>query len=124
MAVTRRNMSAPLTGREKNGFTLIESVVAMGIFAGAVFLLVTVFNGFLLNDFPSRTSKAVALAQSRLEFAEAGDASESSDVDTLGFYVKTRLSGSDSMETATVEVTSMDFPKTVAAVLTNTWRIR
>jgi type II secretory pathway pseudopilin PulG len=106
-----------LSARE-DGFTLIESVVAMGLFAGVVFLLVSVFSGFMLDDFPSRSNQALAIAQSEIASIRSANLFSSSAKDTIGFRVARDVSVEGGLTLVMVTVSDPDKPSRVYAKLT------
>ena len=80
-------MDVATKGRQDEGFTLIESVVAMGLFVGVVFLLVSVFNEFLRNDYSTKLFKATLIAENQIQRVEKSKNFESVDSDTIGFHM-------------------------------------
>lgn len=72
------------------GFTLIESAVAMGLFTGVAFLLMSVFGHFLLDRVPAETEIALAIAQRQISTMEIERDFSSSNEDTLGFQISRR----------------------------------
>ncbi len=71
----------------EEGFTLIESVVAMALFTGVVLLLITVVSSFMLDEFPVRTRRAEELAQAEIAEMQEQQATSASSFDTLGFHI-------------------------------------
>lgn len=102
----------------EEGFTLIESVVAMGLFTGVVFLLVAVFGGLTSDEFPSRTERAVALARTEIAEMQEQRVPLSSQTDTLGFHVDREVDYSGGMVRLRVTVALSGEPITKYATLT------
>lgn len=73
--------------RNEAGFTLIESVVAMGLFVGVVFLLISVYNEFVLDDFVAKSNRALSIAEDEISSVERTKSSESTARDTIGFHI-------------------------------------
>lgn len=78
----------------QEGFTLIESVVAMGLFVGVVFLLVSVFNEFLMDTYSVKLNKATLIAENEIlqmdpfgKTVEKSQSFESVERDTIGFHI-------------------------------------
>lgn len=105
----------------EEGFTLIESVVAMGLFAGAVFLLVTVFSSFTLDDYPSKTQQALAIAQTTIARTENGRRFIDFSKDTLGFRLKQHVQVNPVKVSIYVSVGSISNPALVYARLSDLW---
>lgn len=80
-------MALNQTTRSEAGFTLIESVVAMGLFVGVVFLLVSVFNEFMMDDFVMKSNKALSIAEGEISSVERTKSFESTARDTMGFHM-------------------------------------
>jgi type II secretory pathway pseudopilin PulG len=112
-----KSRTLSLSARE-DGFTLIESVVAMGLFAGVVFLLVSVFSGFMLDDFPSRSNQALAIAQSEIASVKSAHAFSSSIKDTIGFRVTREVSVENWLTQVIVTVSASNKPSKVYTKLT------
>ncbi len=106
------------------GFTLIESVVAMGLFAGVVFMLVSVFNDFMLDNYPARSYQAVALAQKVISEAELHHNLSVVKMDTLGFHITRKVVFSKKLAEEEVTVTSARLPFINYATLSDSWPIR
>lgn len=87
MDVERKRRSEAEDRRQDSGFTLIESIVAMGLFVGVVLLLVSVFNEFLLNDYSSKLDRAILIAENEIQRVEKSNVFESVDRDTIGFHI-------------------------------------
>lgn len=105
----------------EDGFTLIESVVATGLFAGVVLLLVSVFSSFLLDTFPSRSEQALSIAQSEIANVQRNPVFESSSRDTLGFHVTREVRLKVGIIETEITISSGEHPAVVYAVLTS-WR--
>jgi len=88
------------------GFTLIESMIAMELFVGVVFLLVSVFNGFLMDDFAAKTNKAFTIAESQLSEAAESKIFQSTQRDTSGFHVVQTVTINNNVAELDVEVQS------------------
>ncbi len=102
----------------EDGFTLIESLVAMGLFTGVVFLLVTVFSGFMLDDFPSRSLQAMAIAQKEITSVRTDCDLTSAVRDTAGFLVERGINIQQKIPHVTVTVRAASRPSTIYAKLT------
>ncbi len=113
----KKGRALRLSGRE-DGFTLIESVVAMGLFAGVVFLLVSAFSGFMLDDFPSRSNQALAVAQSEIASVKSVHPFTGSIKDTIGFRVTREVSVANGLTEVTVTISASDKPSRVYTKLT------
>jgi len=87
MDVARRARQVRWQLKRRDGFTLIESVVATGLFAGVVLLLVSVFNEFLIDDYNTKLNKALLIAENQIENAGRGKVFESTGKDTMGFHI-------------------------------------
>lgn len=113
----------PLANRSSSqcGFTLIESVVAMGLFAGAVFMLISVFNDFMLDNYPAKCYQAVALAQEEISGAEIRHDLSGVKMDTLGFHVTRKVIMSKKLVEVDVTVASMANPLITYARLSDVW---
>lgn len=108
----------------QQGFTLIESVVAMGLFAGAVFLLVTVFSNVTLDNYPSRAQQALAIAQSVIARTESGSRFIDFSKDTLSFRLTQHVQPNSGIVTIGVSVSSIGNPVIVYAKLSDLWAIQ
>jgi len=73
--------------RRESGFTLIESVVAMGLFAGVVLLLISTFNAFASDDYASKLGKALVVGENAIERAEQTHIYETEEKDTLRLHM-------------------------------------
>lgn len=87
MAVNKIVAKRQVSRNNEKGFTLIESVVAMGLFASVTFLLVTVINDFMMDSFPAASVQALTIAESQIADVEASHNFESTAKDTSGFRV-------------------------------------
>lgn len=87
MDVVRKRRSEAEDRRQDSGFTLIESIVAMGLFVGVVLLLVSVFNEFLMNDYSSKLDRAILIAENEIQRVEKSKVFESVNRDTIGFHI-------------------------------------
>lgn len=103
------------------GFTLIESVIALGLFVSVVLLLIVVFGELLSDDFPSRSNKAFALAQSELAMEEMRPTLVASETDTLGFLVVRKLKFVAGMPVFDVTVSSGINASNILAELTEVY---
>ena len=113
----------PLANRSSSqcGFTLIESVVAMGLFAGAVFMLISVFNDFMLDNYPAKCYQAVALAQEEISGAEIRHDLSDAKIDTLGYRVTRTVYLKNSLIEIEVAVKSARLPSVSYAKITKIW---
>ena len=73
------------------GFTLIESIVAMGLFVGVVFLLISVFNEFLINDYSTKLKNATMIAANQIQNVVKNRTFELVEKDTIGFHVTQKV---------------------------------
>jgi type II secretory pathway pseudopilin PulG len=73
--------------RNEAGFTLVESVVAMGLFVGVVFLLVSVFNEFMMDSFVVKSNKALVIAENEASSVERTKGFDGVARDTVGFHI-------------------------------------
>ncbi|MFZ1082155.1 MAG: type II secretion system protein [Candidatus Kryptoniota bacterium] len=100
--VTERKMEA--------GFTLIESVVAMGLFVGVVFLLVSVLGEFMMDDFTVKSNKALVVAENEISNVERTRAFESTTRDTIGFHIIRTVTTKNNVSFVDVAVTNAKKP--------------
>lgn len=108
----------------QQGFTLIESVVAMGLFAGAVFLLVTAFSSFTLDNYPSKTEQALNIAQRVIAKSESGSRFIDFSKDTLNFRLTQHVQMNPGNITISVSVSSLGNPSLAYARLSDLWAIQ
>lgn len=69
------------------GFTLIESLVAMGLFVGVVLLLVSVFNEYLTDDFTTKLNRSLLVAEKQMDNVGRSKIFVNTEIDTMGFHV-------------------------------------
>ncbi len=103
------------------GFTLIESVVAMGLFAGAVFMLIAVFNRFMMDNYPARCYKAAALAQEEISDAEIHHDFSETKKDTLGYQITRKVYLKNSLIEIDVAIKSARPPFINYAEFSDVW---
>jgi prepilin-type N-terminal cleavage/methylation domain-containing protein len=99
--------------RTQAGFTLIESVVAMALFLGIVFLLVSVFNEFLMDDYSSKLNKAFLIGENEIEKVESNHVFESVESDSIGFHVTQSVTMEKRVVLVDVAVRDTKKPNTV-----------
>jgi Tfp pilus assembly protein PilV len=90
--------------KSEAGFTLIESVVAMGLFVGVAFLLVGVFNEVLMDDYTNKLNKAAIIAENQIEKVEKSKNFESVNRDTIGFHITQTVTMRDGVALVNVAV--------------------
>jgi Tfp pilus assembly protein PilV len=90
--------------KPEGGFTLIESVVAMGLFVGVVFLLVGVFNEFLIDDYTNKLNKAAVIAENQIEKVGKSKNFESVNRDTIGFHITQTVTMRDGVALVNVAI--------------------
>lgn len=115
-------MNIPALYRKVDGYTLIETVVALALFTTILIPLGVTIGNFIIDDNVHQTRKAFELAQSAMsEIRERTDFTNQTQKNGDGFIVTKKIDKNGDLSVVQILVTTEKNPQKTLIMLTKTF---